>query len=187
MADLKRGLLEYARYPDHPPRKASSLYTRTHKLLIREQDTPCAVCGVRYSTLKDSTKNHDGAIQLETHHWLVEYAGMTEIDWDKLAAEHPDLPNLVALAKAYHVHIAANGTFTGQLDPAIVTRFVDSTENMLVLCDVHHRSMNRGIHMVTFPVWELMRYERGDWDFLPANGQLNDGQGLPLPRGGTAR
>ena len=46
-----------------------------------------------------------------------------------------------------------------------LTSFVDSAEQMLVLCDRHHRSSGQGVHMITGPIWELQRYERGDWDF----------------------
>lgn len=166
MPELRRTLAEDVMYPPHPPRVASALYARTHHELVVVQDRPCVVCGVRNSTLADPTANPDRAKTLETHHDLIEWAGANEIDWDKLAADHPDLPNLVALAKAFHAHVTANGSFDGTLDPAIVTAFVDSDEQMLVICDVHHRGPNRGKHMITGPVWELQRYQRGDWDFL---------------------
>ncbi len=174
LAELKRTLAETVEYPPHPPRKASALYTRTHHELVVEKDTPCAVCGVKNSTL--ATANPYGAKALETHHNLIEWAGATEIDWDKVAADHPDLPNLVAVAKAYHAHLAANGSFEGTLDPTIVTQFVDSDEQMLVLCDVHHRAAMRGIHMITGPVFELQRYEAPGYSFVPTTG--------PAPTGG---
>lgn len=165
MSELRRTLTEDVFYPEHPPRKASALYTQTHHRLVAVEDRPCVVCGVRNSTLR-TPANRDGAKALETHHALIEWAGANAIDWDKLAADHPDLTTLHALASAYHAHLLANGSFDGTIDPAIVTQFVDSPEQMLVICDVHHRSANRGVHMVSGPVWELQRYERGDWDFL---------------------
>lgn len=165
MTELRRTLAEDVFYPPHPPRTASALYARTHHELVVVRDTPCAVCGVRNSTLGDPAANPDGAKALETHHDLIEWAGANEIDWDKLAADHPDLPDLVALAKAYHAHVTANGSFDGTLDPAIVTAFVDSDEQMEVICDVHHRGPNRGKHMITGPIWNLQRYQRGDWAF----------------------
>lgn len=170
LPELRRTLTEDVFYPPHPPRTASALYARTHHQLVVVEDQPCAVCGVRNSTLADPAQNRDGAKALETHHNLIEWAGSSEIDWDKLAEDHPDLPNLVALAKAYHAHLVANGSFSGTLDPAIVTQFVDSDEQMLVICDVHHRAASKGIHMITGPVWELQRYERGDWDFTGSAG-----------------
>lgn len=165
MAVLRRTLAELVEYPPHPPRTASALYERTHRQLVVIEDRPCAVCGVRHSTLGDPAANPCGAKALETHHDLIEWAGATEIDWDKLAADHPGLPSLAALAQAYHAHLAANGTFSGTLDPAIVTQFVDSDEQMLVLCDVHHRAAGQGIHMITGPVWELQHYAAPGWNF----------------------
>lgn len=153
-------------YPPHPPRKASALYSQTHHRLVALEDRPCVVCGVRNSTLLVPTNNLVHAKAIETHHALIEWAGANAIDWDKLAADHPDLRTLMQLASAYHAHLLANdGTFGGKLDPAIVTAFVDSPDQMLVICDVHHRSSGKGVHMITGPIWELQRYERGDWDF----------------------
>lgn len=165
MTELRRTIAEDAFYPEHPPRKASALYVQTHHQLVAIEDRPCVVCGVKNSTLRDAAANKVGAKALETHHALIEWAGANAIDWDKLAADHPTLPNLIALAKAYQAHLAANGSFEGTIDPVIVTRFVDSDEQMLVICDVHHRGARSGVHMITGPVWELQRYERGDWDF----------------------
>lgn len=166
MPELRRTLAEVVMYPPHPPRKASALYEQTHRELVVEKDTPCAVCGVRHSTLADPARNPYGATALETHHDLIEWAGSTEVDWDKLAADHPSLPNLVALAKAYHAHLDVHGTFEGTLDPAIVTQFVDSDEQMQVLCDVHHRSAGQGIHMITGPVWQLQHYAAPGYHFV---------------------
>ena len=187
MAVLKRTLAESVMYPPHPPRTASALYERTHQQLVVIEDRPCAVCGVRHSTLGDPSANPYGAAALETHHDLVEWAGATEIDWDKLAADHPTLPNLVALAKAYHGHLDAYGTFEGTLDPGIVTQFVDSDEQMLVLCDVHHRAAQQGVHMITGPVWELQRYAAPGYHFVGPMAQTEtaadpatDGQGVRL-------
>lgn len=167
---LRRTLTEDAFYPPHPPRKASALYSATHHRLVVVEDQPCVVCGVRNSTLK--TDNPDSAKALETHHDLIEWAGAypdpaPEIDWDKLAADHPELTNLTALAMAFHAHFVTNGQWDGgKLDPAVVTRFVDSPDQLQVICDVHHRGTNRGIHSITAPVWQLQRYERqGYWDF----------------------
>ncbi len=165
MTELRRTLTEDVFYPPHPPRTASALYSQTHHQLVAIQDEPCAVCGVRNSTLRDTTHNRVGAKALETHHALIEWAGANAIDWDKLAADHPDLKTLGQLALAYHTHLLVNGSFSGTLDPAVVTAFVDSPEQMLVICDVHHRAAKAGVHMISGPVWELQRYERGDWSF----------------------
>lgn len=166
MGILKRTLAENVVYPPHPPRKASALYDQTHKELVYTLDTPCAVCGVKHSTLNDPEQNIWGSKALETHHDIIEWAGATEIDWDKLAADHPTLKSLASLALAYQAHLSASGEFNGTLDPTIVTQFVDSTEQMLVLCDIHHRAALYGIHMITGPVFGLQRYEAPGYRFI---------------------
>jgi len=166
VSELKRTLAEVAMYPPHPPRTASALYDQTHQQLVVTEDRPCEVCGVRRSTLGDPAANPYGAKALETHHSLIEWAGASEIDWDKLAADHPTLPNLVALAKAYHAHLDVHGTFEGTLDPAIVTQFVDSDEQLEVICDIHHRAALQGVHMITGPVWELQHYAAPGYHFV---------------------
>lgn len=181
MSVLKRTLAEAAYYPPHAPRKASALYTREHHQLVVVQDLPCRVCGVRNSTLHDPKANPHGAKALETHHDLIEWAGQTEIDYDKLAADHPDLPNLAALAKAYHAHLLANGAFDGKLDPAIVTAFIDSDEQLEVLCDTHHRAPFKGIHSITAPLFSLQQYEAPGYSFTDApEDPATDGQGTRL-------
>jgi hypothetical protein len=171
VTELRRTLSETVWYPAHPPRTASALYTQTHHQLVAVEDRPCVVCGVRNSTLR-TPANKVNAKALETHHALIEWAGANAIDWDKLAADHPDLRTLMQLAGAYHAHLLANGgAFDGALDPSIVTAFVDSPDQMLVICDQHHRSSGKGVHMITGPIWELQRYERGDWDFT-GGGQI---------------
>ena len=51
MTMLRRTLSELVFYPEHAPRTASALYTRTHHQLVYDEDRPCVVCGVRRSTL----------------------------------------------------------------------------------------------------------------------------------------
>jgi hypothetical protein len=165
---LKRTLAESAFYPVHAPRTASALYTREHHELVVVQDRPCRVCGVRISTLGDPIHNPHGAKALETHHALIEWAGQTEIDWDKLAADNPTLPNLAAVAHAYHAHLNSGGQPGEPIDPAIVTQFEDSDEQLQVLCDVHHRAPFAGIHSITNPLFELQEYEAPGYSFVDA-------------------
>jgi hypothetical protein len=167
MTLLRRTLAEMAFYPVHAPRTASALYTREHHELVVVQDQPCRVCGVRSSTLTmGPLYNPHGAKALETHHDLIEWAGQTEVDWDKLAADHPTLPNLAAVARAYHAHLLAGGKPGDIIDPAIVTQFVDSAEQLEVLCDVHHRAPFKGIHSITSPLFELQQYEAPGYSFV---------------------
>lgn len=65
---------------------------------------------------------------LEVHHLFVEWSAATEIDLEKVKKEHPN--------------------FTG----------VDCRENMMVLCEKHHRHKGYGIHTTPYPIWELQKY-----------------------------
>jgi len=118
-----KGLLEY--YPPHPPRKESPEYRATHKLLVNTVDQPCRDFGVRKSTLGNIVENPLGAKQMETHHWPLQREFADAIDPAKVHREFPEVT-----------------------DRASLDKFIDSPKNMLVLCDVDHRSPTRGIHHI---------------------------------------
>jgi hypothetical protein len=86
-------------------------------------DQECIVCGVKNSTLADPTKNKFGATAMEAHHFPIELSLMNACDPLK-------------------VHL----TFPGVIDQATLEAFVDTPANLLILCSVHHRSMEQGIH-----------------------------------------
>lgn len=65
---------------------------------------------------------------LEVHHNLVEYSADSEIDWDRFKEDHPEVTS------------------------------VDDIDQMLVLCEKHHRHEYFGIHNIDYPTWELQRY-----------------------------
>jgi hypothetical protein len=118
-----KGLLEF--YPPHPPRESTPEYNATHKLLTHTLDMPCRDCGVRLSTIGDPTKNPLGAKDLETHHWPLQREFADAIDPVKVQKEYPEVTDRKSL-----------------------NNFIDSPKNMLVLCDIDHRSKTRGIHHI---------------------------------------
>lgn len=118
-----KGLLEF--YPPHPPRKETTEYSATHKLLVHTLDQPCRDCGVRTSTLNDPVHNPHGAKQLETHHWPLQREFADALDPVKVHREFVEVTDRKSLDK-----------------------FIDSPKNMLVLCDVDHRSPTQGIHHI---------------------------------------
>jgi hypothetical protein len=118
-----KGLEEF--YPAHPPRSSTPEYAATHKLLTHTLDMPCRDCGVRLSTLSDPTQNPLGAKQLETHHWPLQREFADALDPLKVHREFPEVTDRKSL-----------------------NMFIDSPKNMLVLCDVDHRSKTRGIHHI---------------------------------------
>lgn len=89
MAVLHRTLDELVAYPPHEPRKASTVYRRTHKHLVYELDAPCWICGVRHS--------QGGA--METHHAHFEWASQFGLDLGKVTADWPDITDRESLAK----------------------------------------------------------------------------------------
>lgn len=117
------GLEEF--YPPHPPRKETHEYSETHKLLVYTLDTACRDCGVRRSTLGDPELNPLKAKQMETHHWPLQREFADALDPVKVHREFPKVTDRHSL-----------------------NMFIDSPDNMLVLCDVDHRSKSRGIHHI---------------------------------------
>jgi hypothetical protein len=66
-----------------------------------------------------------GAEQLETHHWPLQREFADALDPEKVHKEFPEVTDRKSL-----------------------DMFIDSPKNMLVLCDVDHRSPTRGIHHI---------------------------------------
>lgn len=134
---VTRRLTETIAYPEHDPRTASAEYHQVHHHLVYELDEPCWICGVRNSTLGDATENPKGAKQMETHHWRVEWAMCNAVDPALIIADFPSM---------------------GAADETHLREWLDSESNMLVLCDVDHRSGLEGIHSVSYPAWVVQRY-----------------------------
>ncbi len=112
--------------PPHPPRVETPEYKKAHDHLVIELDTACKICGVRNSTLKDAAQNPFNAQALETHHYPIERSLVDACDPKKVAIVFPQVK-----------------------DRDMLNAFVDSEANLLVLCDVHHRSIQFGIHHLT--------------------------------------
>jgi len=111
--------------PPHPPREETPIYARTHHRLVYTQDTPCAICGVRNSTLHDTSENPFRAQAIETHHYPIERSLLSACDPRKVHVIFPQVK-----------------------DHASLEAFIDSEENMMVLCDIHHRHPHYGIHHI---------------------------------------
>ena len=112
--------------PPHPPREETPEYVKAHHHLVYELDEPCAMCGVKRSTLKDPAQNPFGATALETHHYPIERSLLDACDFAKVGLVFPQVKDLVTL-----------------------NSFVDSEHNLMVLCDIHHRHPLHGIHHLT--------------------------------------
>ena len=130
-------------YPAHPPRSESEAYKKIHHKLVVEDDTPCFICKLRNSQLGDPVINKDGAVEIETHHKIIEWALTDAVDGDKLSE------------------------FMGK-PIQDVTAWVDhNKENLMVLCDRHHRHREVGIHDVTYPIWLAQKFVRDGYELTP--------------------
>src|SRR5579883_1053704 len=106
-----------------PPREETPEYAKAHHHLVYVLDSPCAMCGVRQSTLKDPKENPFGATAIETHHYPIERSLVDACDPAKVGVVFPEVK-----------------------DRASLEAFVDSEHNLMVLCDIHHRHPLHGIH-----------------------------------------
>jgi hypothetical protein len=85
--ELLRQLEEHAFYPAHKARHASRAYNALHKKLVNENG--CLICGVTNEVLRHPTRranlslNPYGAMQLEIHHHVIEWALANATDPDK--------------------------------------------------------------------------------------------------------
>ena len=136
-------LSETSFYPPHDKRASSPAYRRTHDRLVKELNRPCLVCGVTDRTLADPKKNPFGAVQMETHHRIIEWTLANAVDPDKFNKRI--LPGLKF----------RNPTkYAAPMTKAHILDWVDHDEdNLWVLCDIHHRDKQVGIHGITYPVW----------------------------------
>ena len=159
---VERMLDERAFYPAHDKRKESADYARIHQQMAVTDDLPCIVCGVKHSTLGDPAQNPFGAIQMETHHHVIEWALANAIDAAKFnarvrpgllrAAKHrQEQPSYGAKAAVYKLFDA---DYAADMTIERIHEWIDhAADNLWVLCDVHHRHKYVGIHAITFPIW----------------------------------
>jgi hypothetical protein len=136
-------------FPHHKKRSDSAIYKKTHHDLIHVKYLPCFICG--------AINNENGP--LETHHFYCEKAAQNAIDWKAFGE----------FAKNCH-NIQTGENIGAHFDWAHVAEnpdiFVDSPQNMIVLCKEHHTSGNKGIHHVPFPEWILQKYPKDGFEFL---------------------
>lgn len=144
--EVTRKLVEDLWYPAHEPRKASSTYRHTHKLLIRDRNEPCWICGITYRDWQKLPKAVQHVWQIESHHSRYEWATQNGLDVKQVESEYPEVT-----------------------DEAALRHWIDSPSNMLILCASHHRGAS-GIHSITEPIWALQRNQLlgdGAFTFIP--------------------
>lgn len=148
----RRTLTEMVAYPPHGPRNSDphyKVFEAAKHHLVHVLGVGCWIGGATLAQIQAGlAAGHrcTGATQLEAHHAVAEFAGLNEIDWQKVAKDFPQ------------VGIHSDEDFLN---------FAESEGGLTIICDVHHRHPNHGIHMVTYPAWLLDRYARDEWEFLP--------------------
>jgi hypothetical protein len=145
-----RTLHELAMYPPHEPRAKDvhyRIFTASRRHLIDVLGVGCWIGGATKTDIKNGLPRSSlcfGAKQLEAHHSIAEFAGLNEVDWQKVAKDFPQLG------------IHSDEDFLAA---------AESDGGLMILCDKHHRAPYHGVHSITEPVWKLDRYARFGWDF----------------------
>lgn len=132
--------------PAHPPRTQSKGYRQIHKQLIVTEDSPCSICGLRQSQLKDKAINILGATDMELHHKVVEWSWHTVASQTKISKDYPQVIGM------------SRQEFLDWLD--------HGRECMYVLCNMHHRNRDIGIHEVSNPSFNLVKYIQDDFTLV---------------------
>lgn len=143
-------VMEVEMTPPHLPREETPIYQRTHRRLVYTLDTPCAICGVRNSTLSDPRENPFEAKAIETHHYPVERSLMNACDPKRIHRIFPQVKDRESLEA-----------------------FIDSEENMMVLCDIHHRHPHYGIHHILAQDFFIQPFLYGGYQIVAEAGEVN--------------
>lgn len=76
----------------------------------------------------------------EGHHYSTEWSLQNSVD---LAKIQKDFPNATS-----------------------VTEWLDSIDNLILLCPKCHRAPLYGVHMITMPAWIVQKYQKDGWDLV---------------------
>jgi hypothetical protein len=133
--ETMEGVASVEMTPPHPPRVETPEYARAHHFLVYVKRAGCEVCGVTIDRIPDPGGNAFGASAIETHHYPIERSLADACDPVKVHADFPQV-----------------------YDGATLMQFVDSPANLKVLCDIHHRSLEHGIHHLLPADFAVQRY-----------------------------
>lgn len=121
----------FMHYPEHPAREADPHYVDFHA--YRERTKATAKCSIGLH--RNDFSECDG--QLELHHAHIEFSLQNGIDLAWLEVDYP-----------------------GVSDPNNVGAWVESADNLLWLCEFHHRG-HGGVHVASASDYEAEKYVRG--------------------------
>ncbi|GCE22577.1 hypothetical protein [Dictyobacter kobayashii] len=98
---------------------------------------------MRKSTLKDAKENPFKASAIETHHYPIERSLLNACDPKKLRVTFPQIK-----------------------DHQTLEEFIDSEDNIMVLCDIHHRHPHYGIHHLLAQDFFIQPYLYGGYQVV---------------------
>lgn len=149
---VTRTLHEVVKYPPHGPREDDvhyKIFEHAKRHLVHVLGVGCWIGGATHTQIQaglPAGRRCHGATQLEAHHAVAEYAGLSEMDWRKVARDFPQ------------ANIQSDEDFL---------RFAESEGGLMIICDHHHRDPHHGIHSITYPAWLLDKYAKDDYEFIP--------------------
>jgi hypothetical protein len=119
-------------YPDHEPRESDPHYRDFNAYRRRTKST--AQCAIGYHRNDFSECSLDKPLEL--HHAHIEFSLQNGVDLRWLEVDYP-----------------------GVSDPSIIGAWVESADNLLWLCQAHHRGPG-GIHVAAASDFEAEKYVR---------------------------
>ena len=120
-------------YPHHEPREHDPHYKDFNA--YRRRTKAAAVCAI--GAHRNDFSECSLSKPLELHHAHIEFSLQNGVDLKWLEADYP-----------------------GVSDPSIVGAWVESAENLMWLCEAHHRGAD-GIHVAAASDFEAEKYVRG--------------------------
>jgi hypothetical protein len=118
-------------YPAHPPRKTDPHYKDFDSFRRRTHASAQCAIGAHRQDFSEC------AGQLELHHAHIEFALQNGIDLAWLEQDYPGVSN-----------------------PDQVGAWIESADNLLWLCEFHHRG-HGGVHVASAADFEAEKYVRG--------------------------
>lgn len=120
-------------YPDHPAREGDPHYKDFEAFRRRTKDTAQCAIGAHRDDFSECSLDKP----LELHHAHVEFSLQNGVDLAWLERDYP-----------------------GISDPDEVGAWVESADNLLWLCEQHHRG-HSGVHVASASDFEAAKYVRG--------------------------
>jgi hypothetical protein len=120
-------------YPEHPERTSDPHYRDFNEFRRRTKNTAQCVIGAHRNDFSECSLNQP----LELHHAHIEFSLQNGVDLKWLEVDYP-----------------------GVSDPDTVGVWVESANNLIWLCQFHHRGAG-GVHVAAASDFEAEKYVRG--------------------------